>query len=209
MTNRNYVCRLHFCSQEDILNLCPLLLMALCLNLPPTKAHTMQHPLLSAWQAPCTVAFWVWKSLSRLSFGSKRFGSKIFSLIFLLKWTFLRSTVKHGYPPVQHSYLDCTEVTAWDAYASKNGATGCVGLDVADPDAPKLCKHLSQLFSWKRGIEKNMSYLTHLLFTTILMPHPDAFLLEDKEVLTNEDEEVLILTGGFSSQGALSSVEVL
>ena len=61
-----------------------------------------------------------------------------------------------------------------------------------------------------------MSYLTHLLFTTILMPHPDAFLLENKEVrinhkevLTNEDEEVLILTGGFSSQGALSSVEVL
>ena len=100
-----------------------------------------------------------------------------------------------------------------------------MGLDVADPDAPKLCKHLSQLFSWKRGIEKNMSYLTHLLFTTILMPHPDAFLLEnkevrinqdkevlvveDKEVLTNEDEEVLIITGGFSSQGALSSVEVL
>ena len=91
-----------------------------------------------------------------------------------------------------------------------------MGLDVADPDAPKLCKHLSQLFSWKRGIEKNMSYLTHLLFTTILMPHPDAFLLENKEVrinhkevLTNEDEEVLILTGGFSSQGALSSVEVL
>ena len=57
--------------------------------------------------------------------------------------------------------------------------------------------------------KKNMSYLTHLLFATILMPQPDAFLLENKEVLTNEDEEVLIITGGFSSQGALSSVEVL
>ena len=144
-------------------------------------------------------------------------------------------------------------------------------------DAPKLCKHLSQLFnwplffsiphlftaisglSWKRGIkEKDMSYLTHLLFATILMPQPDAFLLENKEVLINQDkevllvedeevlnndneeglnvnnkgvlindneevlivnnkgvlineneEEVLIVTGGFSSQGALSSVEVL
>ena len=81
-----------------------------------------------------------------------------------------------------------------------------------------------------------MSYLTHLLLATILLPY--AFLLEErvgnKEVLTvedkevllanrdveeliNEDEEmlinhnkeVLIVTGGFSSQGALSSVEVL
>ena len=60
-----------------------------------------------------------------------------------------------------------------------------------------------------------MFSLNHLLLATILMSLTAAFLLEereeDEEVLKEreEEEEVLIITGGFSSQGALSSVEVL
>ena len=49
------------------------------------------------------------------------------------------------------------------------------------------------------------SPLNHLLLATILISLSGALLLDERE----EDEEVLIVTGGFSSQGALSSVEVL
>ena len=56
-----------------------------------------------------------------------------------------------------------------------------------------------------------MFSLTHILLATILVS--DAFLLEEKpeeeEVLKEREKEVFIVTGGFSSQGALSSVEVL
>lgn len=70
-----------------------------------------------------------------------------------------------------------------------------------------------------------MFSLNHLLLATILISLTGAFLLdereEDEEVLKEKEEdevvlkerekkeEVLIITGGFSSQGALSSVEVL
>ena len=59
------------------------------------------------------------------------------------------------------------------------------------------------------------SPLNHLLLATILISLSGALLLdereEDEEVLEEreKDKEVLIVTGGFSSQGALSSVEVL
>ena len=69
------------------------------------------------------------------------------------------------------------------------------------------------------------SPLNHLLLATILISLSGALLLdereEDEEVLKEKEEdevvlkerekdkEVLIVTGGFSSQGALSSVEVL
>jgi len=49
------------------------------------------------------------------------------------------------------------------------------------------------------------SPLNHLLLATILISLSGALLLDERE----EDEEVLIVTGGFSSQGALSSVEVV
>ena len=48
-----------------------------------------------------------------------------------------------------------------------------------------------------------MFSFTPMLLTTVLIP--DASLLEEMRI---EEEEVLIITGGFSSQGALSSVEV-
>ena len=60
-----------------------------------------------------------------------------------------------------------------------------------------------------------MVSLNHLLLATILISLSGALLLdereEDEEVLEEreKDKEVLIVTGGFSSQGALSSVEVL
>ena len=49
------------------------------------------------------------------------------------------------------------------------------------------------------------SPLNHLLLATILISLSGALLLDERE----KDKEVLIVTGGFSSQGALSSVEVL
>ena len=50
-----------------------------------------------------------------------------------------------------------------------------------------------------------------LLLATSLMSLTGAFLLEEREVFKEgeKNEEVLIVTGGFSAQGALSSVEVL
>ena len=50
-----------------------------------------------------------------------------------------------------------------------------------------------------------MVSLNHLLLATILISLSGALLLDERE----KDKEVLIVTGGFSSQGALSSVEVL
>ena len=69
-----------------------------------------------------------------------------------------------------------------------------------------------------------MFSINHLLLPTVLISLTGAFVLEErekneemlkereknKEILKErESQEVLIVTGGFSSQGALSSVEVL